>query len=831
VSPLLGRAGRRFYLRHPWQLVLAITGIALGVAVYIGVALANDSARRAFEESVETIRGRTTHRLLPVGGELDDGVYAALVTGGRVTEAAPVVEAVLRIAGPDGIRVSILGIDPIEETGFRTYTGFVPGSGADFGRLVTEPDTVLVPEALARDLDVGIGDSIELWRENSLRRVEIVGTVEELAAGADTSTPLIADISTAQELLGRVGRLSRIDLRLTPAQAIALGRMPPPGTALVDVDDQGAALTQMTDAFQTNLTALGLLALVVGMFLIYATISFALVQRRQTIGMLRAIGVGRRLLLATVLAEAAAIGAVGTAAGLVLGDLLARGLVEMVLATIGDLYFSSAVAPAAPSPWIYVHGAVLGLGATLIAAAWPALEAARTAPDSMLRRAALERATHARAVRAAWLAAPAIALAALLLAISEHSLVLAFAALFFVLAAGAMATPLATVGLMRLVEPLVGRLFALPGLMAVRGVGASLSRTGVATAALAVAVATVVGVGLMIGSFRVSLVAWLDTTLTADLYLQVGDADDVDVDALSALPGVAGVEVSRFVRLPTAYGTIGIRAQQPGPEGWGLAFVNGAVERAEAALTDSDAVVVAEAFAYRYGLGAGDSVELSTADGPEAFRVVGIYRNYDTGGSAFVMSLDTYRRHWDDARITGIGLHLERRADRDAVATEVRRAVGGAAALRSTEAIERISLEVFDRTFKITEVLRFLAGVVAFLGVVSALLAIELERSREVAILASLGFPPFGLATQTLTRSGLLGIAAGFAAVPLGVVLAALLVYVINRRSFGWTMELDIAPAPIAAGIGLAFGAALLAGVYPAARAARGRLEAGLHDE
>lgn len=835
MSRLLSRAARRFYLRHPWQLALAIAGIALGVAVYVGVDLANDSARRAFELSTEVIRGQTTHRLLPVGGSLDEEIYGELLRDGRVTRAAPIVEAAVRIGGNAGPRRMLLGVDPIKEAGFRDYSGFVPGRGGDFTRLVTEPGTIMVPESLADEFALELGSRIDIRIDGRLKQVEVVGTVRSVSASAESEPPVVTDISTAQQLVDGAGSLSRIDLSLSPEQARSLGRNPPAGTILVAAAGETDALTEMTRAFRTNLTALGLLALVVGMFLIYSTMSFSIVQRRPVMGVLRAIGVDRRQLLGSVLSEAVMLGAVGSAIGLVLGELLARGLVDMVLRTIGDLYFGNAVSAADASNWIHVRGAALGLGATLLAALGPALDASRSAPDSALRRAALERTTRYRAKYAAALAAPLLVLAASLLLIAPRSLVTAFAALFFVLCAGALLTPSATLLLMKPLEPVAARGFGLPGLMAVRGVGASLSRTGVATAALAVAVATVIGVGVMISSFRLSLESWLDTTLTADIYLtldqpRAGRPFGTDLPAaLGALPEVGSVAPTRYFRLRTAYGELGVRAAEPGPEGWGVDMIGAGT----VALDGADTVLVTEPFSYRFGLGVGDAVSLPTASGDRAFTIAGVFRDYSTGNNALLLPLETYRRHWRDDSVTGIGVHLASGYETDEATRAIRATLGDSAGvqLRTTEAIEDITLAVFDRTFRITEVLRWLAGAIAFLGVLSAVLAIELERAREVAILRALGFSRNELARQILTRTGLLGIAAGLCAVPLGVALAALLVHVINRRSFGWSMDLSVTPAPVLLGEALAIAAAFLAGIWPAIRASRLGLDGALRDE
>src|SRR5690606_6268532 len=295
--------------------------------------------------------------------------------------------------------------------------------------------------------------------------------------------------------------LDRIDLRLDEHDAERVAAALPPGTTLVPAE-RDPAFEQLTRAFEINLTALGLLALVVGMFLIYSTMSFAIVQRRAVFGTLLAIGLARRDLLLGVWLEALVLGVVATGLGVVLGHALAQGLVGLVLLTIGDFAFSSRVGAAEPSIGVYVLGAALGIGATLVSALGPAVDAARSAPQATMQRAALERRTRRRARLAGVAAIPSLGAAALLLSIESQSLLLGFAGLFLVLVAGALTTPAVTTALMRALEPPVERGFGIPGLLAVRGVTASLSRTGVATAALAVAVATVIGIGMMIASFR-----------------------------------------------------------------------------------------------------------------------------------------------------------------------------------------------------------------------------------------------------------------------------------------------------------------------------------------
>ncbi len=837
---LLSTASGRFYLKHPWQLCLAVTGIALGVAVYVGVDLANDSARRAFELSENLVLGRTTHQLVGLDGSVPNAVYRELRMEHGPVVGAPVVEGQVRLSASPNRRFTLLGVDPLEETGFRGFSGFVPGRGSDLARLIVEPRSVLVPEALASEFGLENGSTLGLIAGGSVTTVQVVGTIREATLDpGGSSLPIVTDIASAQELLATAA-VTRVDLVLTADEVERLTALAIPGVRLLPAESRNATFSEISRAFRLNLTALSLLALLVGVFLIYATMSFAIVQRREIFGVLRALGVSRRQMLLSILLEAGVIGCAATVLGLVLGHGLAIGLIDLVLRTIGDLYFTATVSAAEPSTLIYWKGLVIGVLTTLLAALAPALEAANTTPDAAMSRAALERTARRYSRSGAWLALPAAALGSLLFVVAPRSLFLGFAGLFCIIVAGALLIPTGTTWLVRLADPAAERAFGIPGSLAVRGVAASLSRTGVATAALSVAVATVIGVGIMIGSFRMSLAQWLDTTLIADVYLSVPDSattqnafSETRLAAIEALPEVSGISLSQFTELPTLYGELNVRAIRPGPRGWGLTLVNESPADSLPRLTAGEGVMVSEPYAYRRQLEAGDDLVLPTAEGDVAFLILGIFRDYITDSGSVLMPLNVYRRYWDDQGISGVGVYFQDSVDRAPARAAIRSLVAGEPSIRfrSNDVIRARSLEVFDRTFRITEVLRILAGVVAFLGLFSALMSIELERAREIAILRALGMTPRQLGTLALTQTGLLGLAAGLLAIPLGIVMAALLVFIINQRSFGWSMGLTLEPAPLLLGIALAFSAALLAGAYPAARAGKGSVATQLRHE
>jgi putative ABC transport system permease protein len=596
----------------------------------------------------------------------------------------------------------------------------------------------------------------------------------------------------------------------------------------------------MTAAFELNLTALSLLALVVGMFLIYNTVTFSVVQRRPVLGSLRALGMTRREIFALILVEAGVLGALGTLAGLALGLVLGRGAVQLVTRTVNDLFFVVAVREMETSALTLVKGAVIGMGAALMGAGLPALEATSVPPAGALQRSNVEE----RARRALpWLSTAAVALlgAGGLLLIPEGHLLISFGGLFAIIIGSALLAPLLTLGLMTAVRALLGERAGVVERMAPRYVVRSLSRSSVAVAALMVAVSVIIGVGIMIGSFRQTVARWLDDVLQADIFVSAPSlsanqvlttVDDSLVERLAEFPGVARMAMTRAVDV-TAY----LEGIDAGPVATGtrtirLAAISedlaGPNRRYRAAVGDWQAtwraleaggVMINEPMANRFGLAVGDMLTLQTDRGPHVFPIVGVAIDYDVNALAFLHD-PIYRGLWDDREVSAVALFVEPGVDVDAKVAEIRTAFGSEANLlvRSNRGMRENALEVFDRTFSITVALQLLATVVAFIGILSTLMSLQLERTREIGVLRSTGMTRRQLWRLSLLETGLLGSCAGLFAIPTGIVLAAILIYIINLRSFGWTLEMLLLPWELVRAFGVALGAALLAGIYPAWR-------------
>lgn len=844
---ILARASRRYLMRHPWMLALSVIGVALGVAVVVAVDLANASARRAFLLSVQALSGRATHEIVGGPTGLDEDVYRRLRVEHGIRACAPVVEGYVRTLAPPGRTLQLLGIDPFAEERFRAF-GYGGPEGAVIVRLLTEPGTALLTPQTARALGVAIGGRLPLRVGGERRELVLAGSINapDPVAQQSLASVLVVDIATAQELLGLHGRLSRIELIVADDDAGLLHRVRaalPAGAEIVHAEARSHALDQMTRAFRVNLSALSLLALVVGMFLIYNIMTFSVVQRRALVATLRAIGASRRQVFAQVLLEAAAIGLVGTVLGVVVGIVLGKGLVQRVVQTINDLYFVLSVQELALAPASLAKGVALGVGASLLAALAPAWEATRAPVAQVLRRSTIEAHARRRAPRAALAGLALAALGAALLIAPGRSLLVSYAGLFLFIAGFALAVPLLTLSLMRLYERLIGNRLGPTARMAGRDVAAALSRTAVAVGALAVAVSATVGVGVMIDSFRQSFLEWLDGTLQADVYVSAPVIETQPsaatlapalVRRLASVPGIAAVSTGRRVRLQ---GAAGITQLYVLDTDWDhfrrYRFKRGEPQAVWHTLQQDDAVMVSEPYAYRHRLVPGASVRLRTERGERDFAVAGIYYDYASDEGRVTMSRRTYERHWDDRALTSMAIYAEAGVDTDALGERLRTAAGSEQALivRSNRALRRASVEIFDRTFAITGVLRALATIVAVIGVLSALMALALERARELAILRATGLTPSQLWALVTTETGLMGFIAGLLAVPLGVALALALILVINRRSFGWSLGVTIDPLILLQGAGLAVAAALLAGLYPAWRMARSTPAAALREE
>ncbi len=837
VNRLLRLSILRHLQRHRWQAGLSIIGIALGVAVIVAVDLANQSARQAFLLSAESLTGKATHQIVAGAAGIPEALYRELRVERGLRRSAPVVEGLVRQGAE---QLQLIGVDPLAEEPFRQL-GAALGSNAA-RRLLSEPGSVLLSRITAERLDVTTDDPLAVIIAGRPARLRIVGLLEgdnpALMEGL-----LLADISTAQELLGRSGRLDRIDLILDPEQAVDLASILPHGFRLEVPAARTRVMAEMIEAFQTNLSAMSLLGILVGAFLIYNTMTFSVLRRRKLLATLRILGVTRQSLFRLLMLEAALLGLVGTGLGLLLGTLTAHYLVQLVTRTINDLYFVLTVTRLMVEPMILVKGALVGLGVTLLAALAPAVEAAGTLPTDALRRSHLEQRVQRGLPWLSLSGLAALLIGLFLVAQETHGLVSGFSALFLIIGGYGLLVPLAVTLLSRIGSRLAKR----RGLMtryALRGIQANLSRTALSISALSVAVAATLGVSIMITSFRATVADWLSYTLRSDVYVSALSSHATGRDGhlrpqtrslIQSLEVVAETSSGRRVNIDSQYGPVDLLAIEMASRSQkGFHFVDRPLDDIWPRYRRGEIVLISEPYAYRHALKTGDELLLHTPGGPVSWPIGGIFYDYGSDQGLISLARPTYARLWEDPGISTLGVFLRPGVSTAAAIDTLRSILDGQdddLRIRSNREIREHSMAVFDRTFAITQVLRMLAIGVAFIGVLSALMALQLERTREQAVLRATGATPTQLFRLTLLQTGLMGLYAGLLSLPLGWLMSEVLIEVINRRSFGWSIMTQLPPVALIEALLLALGAALLAGIYPAWRMGRVQLAMALREE
>jgi putative ABC transport system permease protein len=849
----------RTLLRHPIQFIIMTLGIALGVAVMVSIDLANTSAARAFDLSTSAVTGRATHAIIGSDQSLDESVYVRLRTDpqwrGKL-ESAPLVVAYAVSPQLGDVPFTLLGIDPFAEAPFRSYLGGGSQTQSEtIAALLTVPGSILLstPTAQLYGLKPCAPDALEdscrltLSIDDETRHAYLTGLLEpsDDFARRALDTLMLTDISTAQSLSGTGGELTQIDLILpNNFDSRALSAALPAGTLLVNSELRSSQVTEMTAAFQTNLTALSLLALLVGVFLIYNAMTFSVVQRRALFGTLRSIGYTREQVFGMVLGEAALVGALGAGLGLGLGILLGQGAVQMVTQTINDLFFVVTVRGIQVPASSLLKGGLAGILASVFAAAPPAWEAASVPPRLALSRAGLESRAESAVGLVAGLGIFAALVGAVILAIPTRNLVISFGGTFAVIIGLAALTPFVTVTLMRLLGKPLGKLFGFLGRLAPRNVIRSQSRTAVAVAALMIAVSVTIGVQVMIASFRTTVTIWLEQTLRGDIYISAQGISatrsstslDPQVVALArSHPLAQSSTVMRGVTVESEHGPLELVATSPElPMDDRLYLAAQDSPRQTWQRVREGAILLSEPLANRLGISTPDgSLALLTPRGWESFPIAGIYADYGSTRGTVRMSLDVYRELWDDDRLNGVALFLAPDVDADAVTADLRAQLADfpSVHVNPSGSLRQEALVVFDRTFAITAAMQLVTTLVAFIGVLSSLLALQLEKAREMGILRALGLTIAEMRRLTLWETGLLGASAGLLALPTGYILAWILVFVINQRSFGWTLQMQADPEPFVQAFLLAVSAALLAALYPAWRLSRMQAAEALRGE
>jgi putative ABC transport system permease protein len=845
----------RHLRRHPLLALLNILSVALGVAVYLATQIANHSANRAFAATVDLVAGKAELEITAPAGHLPETSFPIVAATSGISAATPIVRGLVTLPDFPGEYLEIIGIDIFTNAPFRTFdpTGF-DAAELDVQRWLGPPGSIALSEEFVARHHLKAGDSIRA-RVNVADHDLPVGFILRGKGAPILDSHFAAmDIGWAQELFGRRGELSAIQLRLTNPRdrekAVTELRKVLPKDANVTAPAQRTEeVDKMLGGFELNLSAMSLVSLVVGMFLIYNTVSASVARRRREIGILRSLGVTRNEVRALFLEEAISLGLIGVLLGLVGGTLLARLLSGAVAETISSLYVLVNVKRVALEPWSFALAGIIGLG-SVIASAWlPARAAANMEPVRALHGGTtLERSVNPSPAWF-WSGLLSILLAAIFsfLALSTGPPWLGFAAALFVLASfSLLVPPLAfrfSAGAGEVFRALRchRRKAAVEAELAAANLSRALMRNSVTIAALAAAVAMTVGVSVMIFSFRKTVEAWINDTLIADLFVApssneiVGPSSYIPPAAVHFLethPAVEMIDTFRDAELPMGAETIAVAVVR-GSERRHFQFVRGSGATIMRRFHDEACILVSETFARRHRLRDSDSIELTTPEGARQFAIAGVFYDYTRDQGVVYMSQRNFIRFWHDDRVNSVAVYLKKNTSAEALSDAFRAEFSrsGEFVIYSNQSLRTRIFEIFDQTFAVTYVLLTIAVIVAITGIFLSLTILITERSRELAVLRAIGGSAGQIRKLLIWETAMIGVLAALVGLASGICLSLVLTGVINRAFFGWTIRLAFPWRSLAVTPLWIVAAALAAGMVPAWRAGRLVLAESLRSE
>ncbi len=886
-------------VRRNWiRTTLTIFGIALGVSVYLAISIANNTAISRFKQTVSQISGKANIELLPLAGpSLNENILIEIANltpiGVKYTpmidehliltnlpkEVSRASEEMPAAGTVPGEIVQLIGIDMLADPDFKSYqsdadadgepqsvltagsnklraddTDAAKNSSAENSRAalsVFSPRAVLIGGKLAKRYNYKKGSTLTVLVNDQTEHLRVAGVLGTSGiGGAYSGNIVVADIGLAQDILRWPGQITRVDLIVPPSTMAAvqekLSAMVPADVQVATPDTRSEQAEKMVRSFEYNLLALTFIALMVGMFLIYNTMTITILRRRPEIGILRALGVKKQTVQNLFLGEALGLGLLGTTLGVIMGAFMADGALKAVAQTFQYFYFKVPLEKVTIDPLQYAAAFAIGISLTLIAALPPLLEALSVDPAEATRRASHETKVRKSKDYLFWAGLVCLALcylSALQPAVNNFPL-FGYLAAFLAIMGTSLLTPLVLAKCLPVMSRLLFRMFGVEGRIAANSLQGTLGRTAVACASLMIGIAMMVSLAIMISSFRKTVTHWIDQSFEADLWLQsrarasgnkYGRLKETVIPAVNAVAGVAAAEgfvdrkidyqgMSAFLAAAdfdvlTSYGN--------------QLFLSGEDSKSVCSRVRGMRAIISEPFAVRKNLKKGDAVLIDTPAGKKSFIIEDVFYDYASDLGYVIIPRDVYKELYHDDTVSSVAIYLKDGADIEAVRQGILKAMNknSLVALSSTSELRKEAIRIFDRTFAITYALHTIAVTVAMLSIMNALFALTIESKREFAILRYFGAKKTQLAKIVYLQAAILGFCGNTGGIGLGFILSLLLIHVINKQSFGWSVQYSIPFDFILQSSTLVILTSILSGIYPAKIAAKTLAPSVVRDE
>ncbi len=820
-------------------LILTVIGVGLGVGSVVAIQTLNEGSLSAFSGSVQAVSGQADLTVLGTTPTLPAALLPRVLADPAVLHAWPLCRVDAALHGHPETLLQIVGFDvfaPVKYPLQQQLRGSDSSHPRDLvAAAMAVPGWVAVTPAFARQHSLAVGDTFTVSSGSRLARLTVGALVDfqryEPMAPVNLA---VMDIAQVQALLTRPDSIHQIDVVLRPGSdparaAAGLRRRLGPGVNIRTPEQRDQDAADLLAAFRLNLTSLSLISVFVGLFLVTTSVQASLVRRRREFGVLRTLGMSPGRILVLILTEAEFLGLLGVMVGIPAGFRIAQANLHAISGTLTSIYVLEGISHLALGGRVIITGAMVGLMGALAGALLPALDMSTRAVADLLSPLT----PHRRAGRYA--GRLAIIAGVLILGVLGWCRVwgtgnryAGFILGLFML----ICLPL----LVPLVLRTVGRLCRPHGTglqLSLRNLTIRLGTSSFAVAALAVTISMMIGVTLLIGSFRQTLVTWLDVTMRADVYVtteswvRAGNEallDSTVVSGLAAVPGVAALETQRRLPVHTTDGLqniwlsgVSFSNSPTVPLASRLPLYRGDPATVAAQLLAGGVVVIGEPLFRRTGLDIGDTLDLAGPHGAIGLPIAGIAFDYTSEGGTAFTNLKTFTRYFGASAPNNAALFLAPDTDPQLVLRNLKdKYRNSSLVLRGNRELKQRVLDIFDQTFAVTRTLQTMALLIAVCGLALTLLIQARERAGELALLRALGTTRARIARLFMLEGlsmTLLGLILGLVG---GCGLAALLILVINRDWFGWTIRPALPLGAIAVQISVILGAALLASLYPA---------------
>ena len=846
------------HLRYrPIQALLTVIGVAIGVSAWLAIRVVNGEVYQSFEQSVESVVGEASITVMGLDEGMDEQLLLAIQQQAGIRSAHPIlkIEGVIESGPLTGHPLWVWGLDLVAQgTNLQAQ-----GSKGDWSQKYWEdlfaPTTIFVEEDFANTLGLHQDEMLTVSVDGNSHDLVIGRILKSSGLQGGVQEQVVMDIASAQWLFGWLGRVHHV--AITPEPDITVSQLVhelqsrlPEGIYVGPSTRRNGQVESMLSAFQLNLTMLSGISLLVGIFLVYNTTAFSVAHHRQEIGILRSLGMQRQAIALLFLIEASLLGGTGGLMGCGLGTTLARWLTLMIGQNVGELYGLTSLLPRPISASLFIEAMCLGLGVSLVGALRPAWEVSTRAPVQALAvgQSQFEVDNNMRGCKlvvfVSFLGAGVFSQISSVQGIPFGG----YAAAMCLLIGGAAAGPVLSQWFGQWSESRIGNRGGVLPTLAAEQMGRHPGRTSVTMAAIVMGLAILVGVGIMIQSFRHTVELWIEQTLMADIIIAptswLGERDSSSqnqglprklVELMTKIPGIEAVDPYLETSVETSDQTVALvsRDMRLHAERSRYLFLHEESSTLLSRVIKEKGVIISEVLATRLGISKGDQLTLRTSAGLEGFFVKGVFYDYATDGGKVVMDQGLFAEKWGNRDATVYAVYLREGENLSAIRGEIESRLTNERSMVtiSNGELKQEILEIFDRTFRVTYVLELIALSVAVLGIMNTLLTAILERRRELATLRAIGASSQQIQGLIVWESCYLAGLGAAVGIGVGLALSVVLIKVINKQSFGWTIQFTLAWETIGMALVVALAAALIGAWVPARWASRQRIAEDLRYE